>query len=39
MGGGAVTTFLLKNPSLKIAGLILSAPFLRMDIERTGTGA
>jgi alpha-beta hydrolase superfamily lysophospholipase len=39
MGGGAVTTFLLKNPSLKIAGLILSAPYLRVDIERTGMSA
>jgi alpha-beta hydrolase superfamily lysophospholipase len=36
MGGGAILSFLLKNPSLKIAGLVLSAPFLRMDIERTG---
>jgi alpha-beta hydrolase superfamily lysophospholipase len=35
MGGGAMVSFLLKNPSLKIAGLVLSAPYLRMDIERT----
>jgi len=34
MGGGALTTFLYKNPNLKVAGVVLSAPFLRMDKQR-----
>ena len=31
MGGLVTTTFLLKNPNLKIAGVILSAPFFGFD--------
>ena len=29
MGGGLVTNFVLANPDLKLAGVILSAPFYR----------
>ena len=33
MGGGTLLSFLLKNSNLKISGVILSNPFVKLDTD------
>lgn len=36
MGGGVIATFLLRNPQLRLAGVVFSGPYVHIDPKRSG---